>query len=117
MKSNVASNKLLDVRAKQRRFILAKLRVFRPTSTPPLDASCLKTQSDGLFKIKQTRSAFLAKLRVGKRRSKDDDASNKLLDARRKQRLCYRVVRYLSAGLVAVSARVNAAVRRFIEKL
>ncbi len=33
-----APNKLLDVRAKQRRFILAKLRVFRPTSTPPIAA-------------------------------------------------------------------------------
>jgi len=36
---------------------------FRATSSPPLDASCLKTQSTTDLKTEQTRFAFLAKLR------------------------------------------------------
>jgi len=49
------SNKSLDVRAKQLLFkkLLCFPNVacgwFRPTSTQSLDASCLKTQSNGLF--------------------------------------------------------------------
>ena len=63
---------------------------FLPTSTQSLDASCLKTQSTADLKIKETRSAFPVKLREAKRRAKDEDASNKSMDVRAKQRLCYR---------------------------
>ncbi len=75
-----------------------------------LDASCLKTPSTANLKIKQTRSAFLSKLREVKRRAKDDDASNKSMDVRRKQRLCLER-RPLSFRLsLAVSAHVISAV-------
>jgi hypothetical protein len=53
---------------------------------------CLKTQSTADLKIKETRSAFHAKLRVGKRRGEIEDASNKSMDVRAKQRLCYQRV-------------------------
>ena len=50
-----------------------------------------RSKNDDLKIKTKTRSAFLLKLREGRRRAEDKDASNKLLDARRKQRLCYRV--------------------------
>ena len=94
-------NKSMDARRKQllsfgvvRYPDVACIR-FPPASSPPLDASCLKTQSTADLKTEPTRSAFPAKLRDGKRRAKDEDASNKSMDVRAKQRLCYRVVRCL----------------------
>ncbi len=67
--------------------LLVKVSVRSPASSQPLDASCLKTQSDGSLKTKRTRSAFLAKLREVKRCAEDDDASNNSMDVRAKQLL------------------------------
>ena len=76
----------------------------------------LKHKARRNLKTEQTRSAFLSKLRVGKRRGELEDASNKSMNVRAKQRLCYERVFLLSAGLVAVSPHVISAVRRFFEK-
>jgi hypothetical protein len=88
----------MDVRAKQRlclsvvRYPLLVWRRFRPTSSQPLDASCLKHKATADLKTKEIRSAFHAKLRVVEQRAEDEDASNKSLDVRQKQRLCLNLL-------------------------
>jgi len=72
---------------------------FRPTSSQPLDASCLKTQSTTDLKTEQTRFAFLAKLREGKGRAKDEDASNKSLDVSGLTLPFMKVVRFAATSI------------------
>ncbi len=114
--SKSASNNSMDVRQKQLFFKTVLLNPqlacyrFLPTSSQPLDASCLKTQSTACLKIKKTRSAFLLKLRVVKRRGEIEDASNKSLDVSGKQRRCFL------CQLACVCRHVSSVVRCFVKK-
>jgi len=68
----------------------------------------------GGFEIKQIRSAFPVKQHIAKQCAEDEDASNKLMDVRAKQRLFYNGSSEPATCALPVSPHVISIVKSLL---